>query len=174
MNKKIITITAVSVLLIIAGVFGGSVYAQTSIPAKRGNIFSELVDFVSQKLGLKKEQVQTVMNEFQTQKKQQMQQNAQKREQNRFDNLVKTGKITEAQKTAILNELTQLRNKYNPANLKDQTQEERKTQMQNMQAELKAWAKSQGIDPALITPDFGGIGGRRGGFDRKWNNGNSK
>jgi len=171
MKRKTQLIVAAAILLIVAGVFGGAVYAQTPTPVKRGNIFSELVDFISQKLGLKKEQVQTVVNEFQTQKRQAMQKNAQVREQSRFDGLVKSGKITEAQKTAILAELKALQEKYNPANLKDQTPAERKTQTEKMGEELNTWAKAQGIDPSLIMPGFGGrgagvgrgFGGRLGG-----------
>lgn len=65
-------------------------------------------------------------------------------EEARLTGLVQAGKITEAQKQAILTELTKIRQ------------------------EVEAWAKSQGIDPVYIMGGFGpgngagmGIGGQK-------------
>jgi hypothetical protein len=59
--------------------------------------------------------------------------------EDRLSALVKTGKITETQKTAILAELSVIQ-----------------TKMKALQDELKAWAKAQGIDESYVTQDSGG------------------
>jgi len=75
--------------------------------------------------------------------------------------------ITSAQETAIIAELATLRSKYNPANFKNLTADQRKQQFQNEQNEIKTWAQSNGIDPKYVMPGFGmaGQGGFRGGPD---------
>ena len=85
----------------------------------------------------------------------------------RLDALVSQGKITQAQEDAIIAELATLRAKY-PVD-PNATPEQRKTQMTNIQNDIKSWAKINGIDPTYIMP-YGqgrGIGvGRRGGMMR--------
>lgn len=78
-------------------------------------------------------------------------------EEQRLEQLVKDGKITEAQKTAIITEVSALQSKYSLTSLKDLTQAERKAKLEEMVAELKAWAKAQGIDESYVTT-FGGWG----------------
>jgi hypothetical protein len=54
--------------------------------------------------------------------------------------------------------------------MKDKTPEERRSQMQAMQDELKSWAQSQGIDSSYVM-SFGGMGrgpGGPGGFRGGW------
>ena len=130
------------------------------------NFFQGLIQSIAQKFGLQQSQVQSVVNDYHQQQKQKMQQNMQDRQKQRLDQLVKDGKITSTQETLIINELASLRNKYNPENMKDKTPDQRKTQMDSMQNEFKAWAQSQGIDPSIIMPGFGM--GPRGRMKVRW------
>ncbi len=145
----------------------GQVYAQTNdgLFLKFTNPFSKLVQMIAQKFNLDQTQVQSVFDQFWKERRQELQQNAQKREEERLDKLVTDGKITKEQKQAILDKLADLRNKYNPENFKDLTVEQRKEKFQEKQNEIKAWAQSQGIDPSYLMPIFG-MGGRKsmGGF----------
>lgn len=125
-----------------------------------GNFFSGLVSFISQKFGLEKSQVQTAVNEYKTQQKGKMVQNMEDREKKRLDTLVSQGKITSEQETAIINELKSLKTKYK-IGVKDsnQTPEERASNVQSFQNDLKTWAASQNIDVSLIMP-IGGMMGK--------------
>ena len=76
--------------------------------------------------------------------------------------LVKDGKITSDQETAIINELSALRVKYNFESLKNLTLEERKTQMETMRNEIVSWSQSQGIDSSYVSTGF--CFGNRGMF----------
>jgi len=77
---------------------------------------------------------------------------------------VKDGKITEAQKVAILAKLEEVRKANNPETMKKMTDAERKTAMEAQKTELEAWATSQGIDVQYVTMGMMGSGpGGRGG-----------
>jgi polyhydroxyalkanoate synthesis regulator phasin len=134
-----------------------------------GNWFSGLVTFISQKFGLDKTQVQSALNDYHSQHKQTMQSTMQNREKTRLDNLVKQGKITADQETAILAELAVLQSKYPVA--PNQTKQQRQQNLQNMQNDWKTWAQSQSpaIDPSILMmgQKMGGFQGHRGG---KWGN----
>ena len=133
-----------------------------------GNFFSGLIQFISQKFGLDKTQVQTAISDYKTQYKQKRPTpdpaKIDAMEKNRLDKLVSAGKITSDQESAILTELAALRAKY-PMNISGQTKEQRQQNVQNFQNDWKTWADSQGINPELIMPGPGGI---RKGMRGRW------
>nr|HVZ58809.1 hypothetical protein [Patescibacteria group bacterium] len=111
--------------------------------------------------------VKSAVNDYKTQQQAKMQQVRDDREKTRLDQLVKDGKITSSQETAILNEEASLKSKYNPANLKNLTADQRKAQFDAMQQEIQTWAKDNNIDPKYLMPNFGigmRMGIRRGGW----------
>lgn len=150
-SKKII-FPAVAVLIIGGATAFGitQVHAQTT-----NNPFSDLVQKIAQKFGLDQTQVQSVFDDYRNQRKQTMMQNMQKKQEDRLNQLVQNGKITDAQKTAILNEMSVLKSKYNPDNFRNMTPDERKKQFQAEQDEIKTWSQSQSIDPMYLRPGFG-------------------
>lgn len=128
-----------------------------------------IVAFIAQKFGLDKTQVQSAISEYQSQNKPHLTprptmspDQIQNREKSRLDQLVKGGKITSDQEQAILNELAALSSKYNLGSSSGQTPDQRRSQMQAMQNDLKTWAQSQGINYAYVMPF--GMGRRPGGF----------
>jgi hypothetical protein len=146
-----------------------------------GNFFSGLIEFISQKFGLDKTQVQSAVKEYHQQNKATITpratrspQQMQAFEQTRLDQLVKDGKITSDQEKAILAELASIRTKYSPESMKDLTPDQRRTKKQEMKDEIVAWAKSQGIDSSYVLPGFrmGGPGMMgKGGMGKRghWN-----
>jgi hypothetical protein len=161
-------------LSIIAGILmAGSIvfvsqpaFAATKNPG--GNFFSGLVEYIVQTFHLDKTQVQSAVQNYQQQKKATItprptmspeQRTA--AEKKRLDVLVSQGKINAGQETAILSELETLRGKY-PVD-QNVTPDQRRTQRQNMQNELKTWAESQKIDPRYVMAfDIPGRGMGRG------------
>jgi len=79
-------------------------------------------------------------------------------DEERLTKLVANGKITEAQKTAILAELTTLKTTYGADALKGLTEQERMKKLQEMRTALKTWAKAQGIEIGFVMPEIPGNG----------------
>ncbi len=178
-NKKILTYLAI--VSIIGNLMSLSpVYAQRNYPVKE-NFFMSFFHKVMKKFGFEKDKNQGNKTDTPETKltppadstpmpipsgnlpkngKNQKQQT----DEERLTQLAKEGKITEAQKTAILAELKTLKEKYNLESLKDLTEEKRKAKMEDMMEELKAWAKEQGIDEKYVTmaPPMGNNGDPEG------------
>ncbi|HVZ66750.1 MAG TPA: hypothetical protein VG917_00640 [Patescibacteria group bacterium] len=139
--------------------------------SQSGGIFSGLMQFISQKFGLDQTQVKAAVGDYKEKNKQKIADNMQKREDNRLTALVKAGKITDAQKQAIITELGVLQTKYNPANFRNLTQDQRKQKFTDEQNEIKSWASGQGIDPKYVLPGFGmRMPGKIRRFDRHGGN----
>lgn len=157
MKKKII------LPVIGLAVLGSVLFGVTKVNAQTNNQtpLSGLVQMISQKFGLDQKQVQSVVDQYSQQRKADRQQKMQQGIQNRLDNAVKQRKITDAQKQAILNEITVLKNKYNPASFKNMTPEQKKQAIQNERADIQAFAKSQNINPSYLGFGFGMMRGRR-------------
>lgn len=172
MNKQKFTIALATITLLTTVLFATpAAFAAGPSTNSSGNFFQGLISFISQKFGLDKTQVQTAINDYKTQNKPTPKptltpDQIQAQEKTRLDKLVSTGKITSAQETLILAELTALRAKYDPAVFKNLTAAQRKQQLQAEQAEIKTWASANGIDPKYVMPGFGlgrmGMGGLRG------------
>jgi hypothetical protein len=167
MKKVTAALTTKNALLLLfaVGVIGGGLFgahnvsAQTTTPKQNG--LSGLVEMIAQKFNLDKSQVQGVVDQYQQQHKTEMEQVMQDRLNTKLDTMVKNGKITAAQKQAILNKLAELKKNYNPETFKNMTPEQRKAAKEKEISDLKAWAQSQGIDLKLL-PMFGMKGMGRG------------
>ena len=171
-KKKIVSILTVMVVMLSIFAVAKPTYAANGW-ITNNSFFTKLIEFISQKFGLDKTQVQNAVTDFGNQQKatitpkpSQTPQQIQDREKKRLDPLVTQGKITTDQENAILTELTALRAKY-PFD-KNQTPDQRKTQIQNMQNDWKVWTQANSIDLTIIGPfgggmmRGGGIGMRRG------------
>ncbi len=143
MNKKLL-LTAVTVTVLGAGLFGmQTVSAQTATDPS-----ATIVQKISEKFGLNKDEVQKVFDEERTARRVEMQ----AKMEERLNTLVSEGKITEAQKQLILAKHKELQAErgsmmQNKANM---TPEQRKETMETKRTELEAWAKANGIDTQYL------------------------
>ena len=156
-SKKIILPVVVLAIVGTAAFGVAQVNAQTS-----NQPFANMVEAISQKFGLDKTKVQSVVEEVHKQNQEKRQAMMQQRLEEKLTQDVKDGKITEAQKNAIINKMKQLRSNMTPGAMKDKTPEERKTEMDTKKTEITNWAKSQGIDPNYLMELFG-----RGGMHKQ-------
>lgn len=157
-KKTMITVAAVSVL---SGglVMATNAFAQTTANGQNG--VPSLVQEIANKFHLNTSDVQAVF----TQHKQEMMQKNEQNYESYLQNLVTTGKITEAQKQLILSKhnelLSQMKN--NLKNFKSMTPAERRAQIQSTMQDLKNWATQNNIPLEYLRP-FGPGMGRFGRF----------
>jgi len=161
--KKTVVISLAVLVLAGALIFGASnVQAATQT-----NPFQTIVDRIAQKFGLKQADVQQVFDDV----KNENQANAEKKYENMLATAVKNGKITDAEKSLILNkhkELIALRSQKQNAT-PTLTPQQRKDAMQKQKDDLTAWAKENNIDVKYLFGGFGMMGGKRGGMmGRGW------
>lgn len=134
------------------GIMGAGLMSVSQVQAQANtNSFSSLVETLANKFNLDKSQVQSVFDEH----KVQMQQEHQQKMENRLTQAVKEGKLTDAQKQAVLNKLAEFKKTFNADAFKNMTPQQKKEAMQKQHNELKEWAQSQGIDPSYLMPMFG-------------------
>lgn len=153
MNKKVVLpFLALGVLA-----FGTLISQNYALAAENVNPETTIVEKIATKFDLNKNEVQKVFDE----QKIEMQAQMQAKNEERLTILVSEGKITEAQRTLILNkhkELHESRQSDRDA-LKELTPEEKKAKMEAKRTELNTWAKENGIDPDFL---FLGRGMREG------------
>lgn len=146
MKKASIIVPAMVAVIGFGLLHSGQVYAAE--PAT--NFFSSLVDKIAQTFNLDRTKVESVVAGVRNEHRAEMREKLEEHVGNRLDTAVKNGKITEAQKQAILAKLAETKKNFNPDAFKNMTPEERKAAMEKQRADLQAWAKSQGIDPSFI------------------------
>ncbi len=122
------------------------VLSTSIISAQDTSTYPTIVERLSEKFGLNKDEVQSVFNEVRDEHKADMYAHWAER----LNDLVAEGKLTEAQKTALLDKHEELDNKMEDLKNQNLTFELRKKQMQALMSELKTWAESQSIDLSLI------------------------
>ncbi len=132
----------------------GEVSAKTMI-----NPSQSLVQTISQKFGLNQADVQAVFDEHRSQLREQ----AESRFEERLTQDVTDGKLTEAQKQAILAKRAQLAaNRPDASEFDDQTREERQATREQHRQELVRWAQENGIDLRYLMGGMGRYGGGHG------------
>ncbi len=117
---------------------------------------SSLIQKFVQKFGLKEADVKAVFDEVKTEHHAQMR----VRMEERLNQAVQEGKLTEAQKQAAISKFNELQTKHeeNREQFKAMTPEERRQAMENRRQELETWAKQNGIDLSYL----------KGGMKGEW------
>lgn len=124
--------------------------------------YSSIVQKLAVKFGLKESDVQSVFDDVKKVRQNQIQTKL----EDKLTQAVKDGKITKAQKQAIIAKHKELqeKRKAQPGNWKNMTPEERRNAMQTQKQELENWAKQNNIDLKYF---FGGHMGPKGGMKGK-------
>lgn len=127
--------------------------------------YPSIIRKLVQKFGLKESDVKAIFDEAKSERQTQMQ----TKFEERLNQAVADGKLTEAQKQAILAKHKELAEKRGtkPENWQNMTPEQRRQYMETQKQELEAWAKQNNIDLQYF---FGGVGkgfGRMGHWQGK-------
>jgi hypothetical protein len=155
-NKILIAGTAAAI-----GLSGVAGFSAVSAESNASDGSSSLVDKLVSKFNLNKSDVQKIFEEDRTEHEA-----AREKEQSEhLQKLVDAGTITASQKTAIEAKIKELKSARESSkdSMKDLTEAERKTKMEEERTNLESWAKAQGLDLTKLQGIF--MGGRgHGGF----------
>src|SRR3989344_9691167 len=147
-------------LLIALAIFGVILFAGASVNAQNENFHSDLIRKIAGKFNLKEGEVSSVFSEFRNER----QAVRQKEIEDKLSQAVKDGKITEAQKLAILKHHEEIKNnKPNPGEFRNLTWEQRQEKMQEKRQAMETWAADNGLNWETLheITGFGkGFGGR--------------
>jgi len=164
-NKKLL-LSALFITMIGAGILTSSQVLAQNTPDGQ-NPMQSLVQKIADKFGLKKEDVQAVFDQDRSDRQAEME----TKKLAELDQLVKDGKITEAQKQLIINKQKEreTNRQTEMQTMQGKTDEERKaafeankTKMQTERKALEDWATQNGIDVKYLMGGFGGHGGPGG------------
>lgn len=148
MKKKIIFLGLALSALVLAGLVGVK-----TIQAEGNGNYPPLIQKLVERFNLDANEVQEVFDEVREERHQEMQ----ARMEERLNQAVEEGKITEEQKEAILAKKAEMQARGEE--LKDLSPEERKEAMEEHREEMKAWLEENGLD---LGEFFGGFKGFHG------------
>ena len=153
MKKKTI-VTVLSITVLAMSVFSAhTTYAQAP-NQNREDVMTSIVQKISQRFGLKQDDVQEVFDQVKKDKQSQME----ARFESKLETYVKEGKLTEAQKQLIITKHKELQDKMQKEwqSKQNLTQEQRRAEMEKQRQEIEAWAKAHAIDPQYLGLFFKG------------------
>lgn len=143
-------VTALVVTVLGVALLTSNASAQT--PTGTQDPMSTIVQKIADKFGLKKEDVQAVFDQVHQEHHAQMQ----IRMEEKLTKAVQDGKITEAQKQAILKKFAEIKNnKPDPQAFQNMTDEQRKQAMEQKRSEFESWAKENGITLSTLQEVMG-------------------
>lgn len=163
MNKKLL-FSAVGI------VFAGSFlyYVSTVSAQTPAGVSGNIVRKIAQKFNLNQADVQKVFDDAKYERKSQLQSNL----ENKLNQAVKTGKITDTQKKTILKKFADLKNnKPNFSGFKNKTLKERRQAMDTKKAEFEKWLKDNSLTARTLQEVLGrpGFGfGMKGHMRGRW------
>jgi len=149
MNKKIILPT-IAILALGAGIVGVNfVRADES----SSNTHTTIIERLSEKFGINENDVEAVFEEVKSERMAEKE----KAHDDRLNQLVANGDITEEQKQLLIAKHEELRaeKQENFGNFKDLSFEERKELKENHNQELEKWAEENGIDLQFLFVGYG-------------------
>lgn len=157
--KKVIIASSIAALGV-TGLAGGAVFA-TANNTSGTDPMSGLVSAIATKFNLKKDDVQKVFDEQRTQMETQREQEV----KDQVAQLVKDGKLTQAQADKINAKRAELvkEREANRTSEQNLTDAQRKTKMEERKTMLDTWLKDNNIDSQYAYLLMGGRGGPDGG-----------
>lgn len=152
--------TKILIILAALGVIGSALYLSQPALAEGGSGYSAIIQKLVERFGLDAGEVEEVFVEHRGE----MRAEKQARLEERLDEAVAEGKITQEQREAL--EAKKAEMKENWEEMKDLSWEERKEVKSAHWKEMKAWAEENGIDMKEL---FGFMGGfKKGHFGHKF------
>lgn len=154
-NKKILVPTAAA-LMIGLGVFGvGQISAQSD------DMHSTMIQKLSQKLGISEDKINSAFEQIHSERKSERKAFLEQK----LNQAVNDGKVTDAQKQAILNKFSEMKDfKVDKDSFKNMTAEQRRNAMQQKKQEMESWAAQNGLSLEILHEL---MGHGRGGFRMK-------
>ena len=153
MKSKHVLAAAVVTLIGATAIASTTAFAQNSTDSHHP--MTDIVQRIAEKFGLNQDDVQSVFNQLHDEHVAQRVDDY----QNRLNQLVSDGKITQSQKQLILNkhEELQTQRQQDFDNFKNLTPEEHRQQREQQRTELETWAQQNDIDPQYLMfgPDMG-------------------
>ena len=144
MKKILLPVLALGVVA--AGLFAvNRVNAQTTTAP-----YDTLIQKIAKTFNLDESKVKAIFDEEHQARQTERKEKHKQMLEDKLSQAVKDGKLTEAQKNAIISKLTEFMDQAKPQDFKNMTPEQRKDAMQKKHDELKSWAQSQGIDPSYL------------------------
>ena len=156
--KKVIIASSIAALGV-TGLAGGAVFAMANSTSGT-DAMSGLMSAIATKFNLKKDDVQKVFDEQRTQMETQREQEV----KDQVAQLVKDGKLTQAQADKINAKRAELvkEREANRTSEQNLTDAQRKTKMEERKTALDTWFKDNNIDSQYVYLLMGGHGGRGG------------
>lgn len=134
-------------------IIGMAVASSSFVSAQDSSGPNSLITAIAQKFNLNQADVQAVFDEQRTKHHEQMKASLEQK----LTQAVTDGKITEAQKQAILTKLSELHeNKPNFEEFKNLTSEQRKAKMEEKKTEMETWATQNGLTLDKLHEIIGG------------------
>lgn len=145
---------------ILAAAIIGSVLASSNfVSAQESTSANSLVAAIASKFNLNQADVQAVFDEQREKHHEEMEAKLEAR----LTQAVTEGKITEAQKQAILAKHEEMRNnRPDRSGLQNMSSEERQSQMEARRSEMKAWLSQNGLSQEVFQELMGGPHGKGG------------
>ena len=126
--------------------------------------YPSVIEKIAERFSVSVDEVKEVIDEARQERHQEMV----NRFEGRLDNLVANNQLTEVQKEALLEKMSEMRQAF--GELKDLSPEEKKAEMQTINEEMKTWAEENDIQLGFLkgfNKGFGkgfGMKGLRHGF----------
>lgn len=154
-SKKTLAVAIALGAVMIAGILGTGL-----TKAEEGGNYPPIIQKLVERFNLNADEVQEVFNEVRGERHQEMQ----FRSEERLNQVVEEGKITEEQKGLILAKREEMRERQEE--MKNLSFEERKAAREEHREEMENWAEENGIDLEQLF--LFGPGGFRGHFGPKF------
>jgi len=161
MKKRIIFPALALGILTTAGFWGAN-----QVLASQGELGNGLVQRLAEHFNLNQTEVEDVVNQYRNEQQSQMQAERQTQTEERLNQAVSDGQITQAQKDALTAKLAEFQ--ADRPNMAGSDPEERQADMESHRTAMTAWVEANGIDPNILPNILGrglnGEGQHRGGF----------
>lgn len=137
--------------LIIASLVGGSAFTMhAAAQSTNSSSSNSLASKIASRFSLDEAEVKEVLDEDRAERKAEHDAERRTRIEERLTQAVTDGKLTEEQKTKILERLDSRKDLFD--NLKDKTEEERQQALKTQRDDDKKWAEENGIDVNYLMP----------------------